>query len=45
MAEPYETISKHDREYAGLLGGNNLLTKATTVENVNNLTGDRQGHS
>lgn len=38
----YETISKHDRQYAGLLGGNNLQTKATTIEVVNNITGETE---
>ena len=31
MAEPYETLSKHDRAYSGLLGGNNLLTKGQPI--------------
>lgn len=42
MAEQYETISKYDRQYAGLLGGNNLQTKATTVESVNSIIGEAE---
>ena len=40
--EQFETLTKYDRVYAGLLGGNNLLTKATTVEYVQNLTGETE---
>lgn len=42
MPEQYETLTKYDRVYAGLLGGNNLLTKATTIEEVQNLTGETE---
>jgi hypothetical protein len=42
QAQQYETLTKYDRVYAGLLGGNNLLTKATTIEEVQNLTGETE---
>lgn len=35
------TISKYDRIYGGLQGGNNLQTKATTIEHVS-LTGETE---
>jgi hypothetical protein len=38
----YETLNKFDRAYAGLIGGNNLLTKPTTVENVEKMTGEAE---
>lgn len=40
--EQFETLSKHDRVYAGLLGGNNLQTKATTIETVQKVTGETE---
>jgi hypothetical protein len=40
--EQYETISKFDRAFAGLQGGNNLQTKPTTIESVNNITGEAE---
>jgi hypothetical protein len=42
MEQQYETISKFDRAFAGLQGGNNLQTKPTTVENVNQITGEAE---
>ena len=38
----YESISKFDRRYSGLVGGNNLPTRATTIEDVNALTGETE---
>lgn len=38
----YETISKFDRAFAGLQGGNNLPTKPTTIEYVEPITGDAE---
>lgn len=38
----YETISKFDREVGGLLAGNNLHTKPTTIEEVNKITGEAE---
>jgi hypothetical protein len=38
----YETISRFDRAYAGLKGGNNLETKAATIENSNTITGETE---
>jgi hypothetical protein len=38
----YDTISKFDRTNAGLQGGNNLQTKASTIETVNNITGEAE---
>lgn len=40
--EQYETISKFDRAFAGLQGGNNLPTKPTTIEYVEPITGDAE---
>jgi hypothetical protein len=42
MEQQYETISKFDRMNAGLQGGNNLQTKPTTIETVNNITGEAE---
>lgn len=39
MEQQYETVSKFDRAFAGLQGGNNLQTKPTTIETVNSITG------
>jgi hypothetical protein len=41
MPDQYETISKFDRAVGGLLGGNNLHTKPTTVQHVA-LTGESE---
>lgn len=38
----YETISKFDRALAGLQGGNNLQSKATTIQNIEPITGDAE---
>jgi hypothetical protein len=35
----FETISKYDRQYGGLLGGQSLSTKPSTIEHVDNFTG------
>lgn len=40
--QQYETISKFDRTFAGLQGGNNLPTKPTTIEYVEPITGDAE---
>lgn len=40
--EQYETISKFDRQLGGLQGGNNLPTKATTIQNVEPITGEAE---
>jgi hypothetical protein len=40
--EQYETLSKFDRAFAGLQGGNNLPTKPATVEYVEPITGDAE---
>ncbi|SRR5579871_2124222 len=40
--QQYETISKFDRNVGGLLAGNSLHTKPTTVEEVNKLTGEAE---
>lgn len=40
--EQFETLTKYDRVYAGLLGGNNLMVKATTIEYVQNVTGETE---
>lgn len=42
MEQQYETISKFDRAFAGLQGGNNLPTKPTTIEYVEPITGDAE---
>lgn len=39
--EQYETISKFDRQVAGLKGGNNIETRPTTIETVA-LTGEAE---
>ena len=36
------TLSKFDRVYAGLLGGNSLTTKPATIEEVQNVTGETE---
>ena len=41
MPEQYETINKFDRAVAGLKGGNQLETKATTIESTA-LTGEAE---
>lgn len=38
----YETISKFDRAVGGLLAGNNIHTKPTTIEWVNKITGEAE---
>jgi hypothetical protein len=38
----YKTICKFDRVLAGLQGGNNLPTKATTIENIEPITGESE---
>jgi hypothetical protein len=42
MEQQYETISKFDRMYGGLVGGNNLKTNASTILYVNPLTGESE---
>jgi hypothetical protein len=42
IAPQYETLTKYDRVYAGLIGGNNLQTKATTIEYVQTVTGETE---
>lgn len=42
MEPQYETIDKFDRAVGGLLAGNNLHTKATTIEEVNKITGEAE---
>lgn len=42
MENQYETISKFDRAFGGLQGGNNLPTKPTTIEYVEPITGDAE---
>lgn len=42
MATEYETINKFDRAVGGLLSGNNLHSKPTTVENVDKFTGEAE---
>jgi hypothetical protein len=42
MDQQYETISKFDRAVGGLLAGNNLHTKAATVEEINKITGEAE---
>lgn len=42
MATEYETINKFDRAVGGLLSGNNLHSKPTTVENVDKFTGETE---
>lgn len=42
MEQQYETISKFDRAFGGLQGGNNLPTKPTTIEYVEPITGDAE---
>lgn len=40
--QQYETISKFDRAYGGLVGGNNLKTNPSTIKEVNNITGEAE---
>jgi phage/plasmid primase-like uncharacterized protein len=40
--EQYETVDKFDRAVGGLLSGNNLHTKATTIEEVDKITGQAE---
>lgn len=40
--EQYETIDKFDRMVGGLLSGNNLHTKATTIEEIDKITGQAE---
>lgn len=40
--QQYETISKFDRAFAGLQGGNNLPTKPSTIEYIEPITGDAE---
>jgi hypothetical protein len=40
--EQYETIDKFDRAVGGLLAGNNLHTKATTIEEIDKITGQAE---
>lgn len=45
MEQQYETISKFDRAFAGLQGGNNLPTKPSTIEYVEPITGDAETYT
>src|SRR5438045_1706676 len=38
----YETIGKFDRAVGGLLAGNNIHTKPTTLEEVDRITGEAE---
>ena len=42
METNYETISKFDRAFAGLQGGNNVGTKPTTIQYVEPITGSAE---
>lgn len=42
MEEQYKTISKYDRAFGGLQGANNLLTKPTTIQYVEPITGEAE---
>jgi|SRR5208282_1754752 len=42
MTTEYATVSKFDRSVAGLTGGNNLATKAATVEHVDPILGEAE---
>ena len=42
MPQEYETISKFDRAYSGLLGGNCTATKPTTIETVEKILGETE---
>jgi len=42
MENNYETLSKFDRAFSGLQGGNNLPTKPTTIEYVEPITGEAE---
>jgi phage/plasmid primase-like uncharacterized protein len=42
MMEEYKTVDKYDRAMGGLLSGNSLKTKATTMEEVEPYTGETE---
>jgi hypothetical protein len=42
MENQYATISKFDRQVAGLQGGNNLAAKATTIEHIDPMLGESE---
>lgn len=42
MDQQFETVSKFDRAVGGLLSGNNLHTKPTTVEHIEKVKGESE---